>query len=218
MVERAVDEGLDLFAGQGGFRGRALPGGVRVAGREQEPLRGLGLRWRGRWFRLLGLGGGGLLHLAFNLRTLGDHQACFLAGHLQDLQLFGRAFLSPSGLVRSDMFNLREHYYLQHVDGRRHQRQDARESRGVVVLVLSFFRSSWRRRRSWMVEVGRVVFADRMALAPSMRHMTCSALPVDPLTTPPFCKMSTAGSRSLRKRSTRRSHSQRSAGTRPLSP
>jgi hypothetical protein len=56
------------------------------------------LGWRGRWFRLLGLGRG-FRHLAFNLRSLGDHQACFLAGHLQDLELFGRAFFSSSGLV-----------------------------------------------------------------------------------------------------------------------
>ena len=36
----------------------------------------------------------------------------------------------------SDMFNLREHYYLQHVENRRYQsHEDARESRGVVVVL-----------------------------------------------------------------------------------
>ena len=96
MVERAVDQGLDLFAAQGGLRRRGgLCRGLRWRGRL-----GLGLRWRGRWFRLLGLGWRvGLLHLAFNLRTLRDHESGLFAGHLKDLELFWRAFFASSGLV-----------------------------------------------------------------------------------------------------------------------
>ena len=52
--------------------------------------------------------------------------------------------LRPRDLYRSDMFNLREHYYLQHVESRRHQsHEDARESRGVVVLVEDEFGWGW---------------------------------------------------------------------------
>ena len=88
---------------EGGGGQGALPG-VRVAGSSAGKLAGSGGSGSGG-----GLGGSvssgskqsafGLLHLAFDLRTFGDHQACFLAGHLQDLQLFGRAFFSSSGLV-----------------------------------------------------------------------------------------------------------------------
>ena len=56
------------------------------------------LGWRGRWFSLLGLGWR-FRHLAFNLRSLSYHEYGLLTGHLQDLELFWRAFLSPSGLV-----------------------------------------------------------------------------------------------------------------------
>ena len=103
MVKRAVDEGLDLFAGYCGFRRKLCRGfGSRVFRRKLCQ----GLRWRGRWFRLLGLGWFCLLrlgwrfrHLAFDLRSLGYHKSGLLTGHLQDLELFGGAFLAASGLV-----------------------------------------------------------------------------------------------------------------------
>ena len=34
-----------------------------------------------------------------DLRSLGNYQACFLTGHLQDLELLGGPFLAASGLV-----------------------------------------------------------------------------------------------------------------------
>jgi hypothetical protein len=107
LVKRAVDEGLDLFAGQRDLRSnlcRGLGFGSRVFRRKL--CQGLG--WRGWWFCLLGLGrlrlgrlglGRGFRHLTFDLRSLGYHESCFLSCHLQDLELLGGPFLAASGFV-----------------------------------------------------------------------------------------------------------------------